>query len=237
MSNEGDDVKRIYVPASGPGSWKQLLADPDKHWKMGYSARTLAHCWHDSDGWPDEINALFLQANLPEFGQVTPLLVIPELVTSLQGQGGHPHSDVFVLAKSDQGSLISITVEGKAEEPFGNQVLGEWKRSGNQKNRRIRLDFLLRKLGLTTDLHDAVPYQLIQRTACAVVEAERYNAPYAVMAVHSFSRTDTNYEAFCGFVNEFGKGVEPGTLVEIALVDGIRVFVGWARGHERYLTV
>lgn len=230
-------MKRIYVPATGPENWKQLLADPGKHWKTGYSARALAHCWHDSHGWPDEIEALFTSANIPEFSDIEPLLVIPEHVTSLKGQGGHPHSDVFVLAKSGNGCLISITVEGKAEESFGNQALGEWRRSGNKQNRRVRLDFLLETLGLSVDPADEVSYQLIQRTACAVVEAKQFNAHYAVMVVHSFSRADTNYDAFCEFVNVFGKDVEPGTLAEIALVDGIRVSVGWAHGHERYLTM
>ncbi len=36
-------MRNIYVPTSGPGDWKCLLADPEKHWVRGRSARTLAH--------------------------------------------------------------------------------------------------------------------------------------------------------------------------------------------------
>jgi hypothetical protein len=31
------------------------IEDPVKHWKAGYSARTLAHCWEAADGFPSEI--------------------------------------------------------------------------------------------------------------------------------------------------------------------------------------
>ena len=230
-------LTRIYVPAAGPDDWQQFLADPEKHWKTGYSARTLAHCWHDTEGWPSEINMMFSNIAPPTFQQITPLLVIPELVTPVEGQGNHPHNDVFVLAKASDGNLLSITVEGKVDETFGSQNLGDWKRAGNQHNRRIRLDFLLGKLGLSTDPPDDVPYQLIQRAACAVIEAERYNAAYAAMIVHSFSQTDKNYDAFRRFMNIFGADVSPGQLAKITKVGNIRVFSGWARGHERYLSM
>ncbi len=33
----------VYVPIERPEDWKQFLADPDKQWKKGYSAYSLAH--------------------------------------------------------------------------------------------------------------------------------------------------------------------------------------------------
>jgi len=45
----------IFVPSTGPADWQQLLAEPDKHWARGYSARTLAHCWEDAKEFPREI--------------------------------------------------------------------------------------------------------------------------------------------------------------------------------------
>jgi hypothetical protein len=38
-------MPRIFVPSNGPGDWRVLLAEPEKHWARRYSARTLAHCW------------------------------------------------------------------------------------------------------------------------------------------------------------------------------------------------
>ena len=40
----------IYIPAKSPGDWARLLADPVKHWRTGYSARTLACSWQNADG-------------------------------------------------------------------------------------------------------------------------------------------------------------------------------------------
>jgi hypothetical protein len=41
-------MNNILIPASNPEDWKKFLADPEKHWKKGYSARTLAYCWQNS---------------------------------------------------------------------------------------------------------------------------------------------------------------------------------------------
>lgn len=46
---------RIYIPATGPDDWQQFLKDPVKHWRTGYSAKTLAYSWHAADPWPQEI--------------------------------------------------------------------------------------------------------------------------------------------------------------------------------------
>ncbi len=54
-------MPRILAFTSGPDDWKALLAS-EKHWRSGYSARTLAHCWEASDGFPAEI-AEGIQAN------------------------------------------------------------------------------------------------------------------------------------------------------------------------------
>jgi hypothetical protein len=35
-------MSKIFIPANKPEDWKSLLAEPDKHWKTGYSAKTLA---------------------------------------------------------------------------------------------------------------------------------------------------------------------------------------------------
>ena len=49
----------IYIPAKNPDDWAQLLADPVKHWRIGYSARTLAYSWQSAAGFPAEIKAAF----------------------------------------------------------------------------------------------------------------------------------------------------------------------------------
>jgi hypothetical protein len=52
-------MAHIYVPSVGAESWRSLLADPEKHWKTGFSAKTLAHAWESAGGLPPEISRLF----------------------------------------------------------------------------------------------------------------------------------------------------------------------------------
>lgn len=44
-------MSHIYIPTTSPEDWRRLLAEPDKHWKRGYSARALACCW-ETEGFP-----------------------------------------------------------------------------------------------------------------------------------------------------------------------------------------
>jgi len=66
-------MSRIFIPSNGPGDWRGLLADPEKHWARQYSARTLAHCWEDADGFPQEISRILKQH--VSLALVEPLLI------------------------------------------------------------------------------------------------------------------------------------------------------------------
>ena len=52
-------MPRILHFTTGPQDWQALLADPQKHWRTGFSARTLAHCWEAAQGLPPEVQAVF----------------------------------------------------------------------------------------------------------------------------------------------------------------------------------
>ena len=68
--------EKIYIPSSGLGDWKALLADPEKHWARVYSARSLAHAWEDSDGFsPEILNVLRQSAALQ---RIEPRFIFPE---------------------------------------------------------------------------------------------------------------------------------------------------------------
>jgi hypothetical protein len=102
-------MSRVFVPSSGPGDWRALLADPVKHWARGYSARTLAHSWEDQEGFPPEVLNLLIQHD--ELKSAEPLLVFPEWKVPLPGGSRPSQNDAWVLAKGD-GGLISIAIEG-----------------------------------------------------------------------------------------------------------------------------
>ena len=47
-------MSNIYKPTKGPTDWKAFLADPDKQWKTGFSAKSMAYAWEESDGVPEK---------------------------------------------------------------------------------------------------------------------------------------------------------------------------------------
>ncbi len=71
-------MSTIYIPASGPEDWKQFLAEPDRQWKDGYSAKELATCRQNADGFPSNIKRIFNQSDIPLFNNIEFLLAIPE---------------------------------------------------------------------------------------------------------------------------------------------------------------
>jgi hypothetical protein len=224
----------IYIPISSPDQWKALLAEPEKHWRTGYSAKTIAHSWLASDGIPPEILALFASSGIQPLAAVSPLLVIPEHKVLLPPSSGHPsQNDVFVLAKGEDGSLVSITVEGKVAESFG-PTIADWLAEPS-KGKDIRFAFLKRELSLPEELPPDLRYQLLHRLASATLEAKRFDARHAVMIVHSFSPTDDWLDDFRAFLALFGAKAPVGTLSWLFNSGPIGVYAGWAQGDSRFL--
>ncbi len=224
----------IYVATNGVEDWQALLADPIKHWKTGHSAKALAHCWEDATGFPSEIQELFELSQLTCFKDLQPLLTIPEHKVPLPGGNTQSQNDAFVLARS-ASNLISISIEGKVSESFG-PTLGDWYKEPS-KGKIERLDYLKQMLGLSGEIAPAIRYQLLHRTASAVIEAKQYHATKAVMIVHSFSQASAWLEDYQAFVQLYGKTAQIGELVHLTQVDGIDLYVGWAKGDASYLGV
>ena len=151
----------IYIPTNSADDWRNLLADPKKHWRKGFSARTLAYSWQSSNGFPDEITKLFSSSSIAELTKPSLILAIPEHKVYLPPLTGHPsQNDLFVIGKTVDGNLISITVEGKVSESF-DKTVGEWLKPVSP-GKTERLQFLQTKLGLSKSVSSEIRYQLLQ---------------------------------------------------------------------------
>ena len=113
------------------------------------------------------------------------MLAIPEYQVDLPGGKRPSQNDLFVLARAKDEQLVAIMIEGKVAEPFGPTLEG-WLKGGS-KGKQTRLKFLCDMLGLSNEPPSHVRYQLLHRTASAIIESKRFNAKYAMMIVHSFS--------------------------------------------------
>lgn len=215
-------MKLILRPTAGPDDWKQLLAEPNKHWKPGYSAHSLAHCWEDASGLPEKVHAVFNMSS--RFRDLEPLLAIPEVKVDLPGGSRPSQTDLWLLARAQDG-LVSVAVEGKVAESFG-PTLGQWQAEASS-GKAERLQFLLDLLHLKGPVPPELRYQLLHRTASAILLARRFHAQHAVMIVHSFSAVGFGLEEYLAFLKVFGVSGNVGQMIEIAGHSGPTLSLAW----------
>ncbi len=220
-------MKRIYTPTQSVAEWRALLAEPEKQWKTGYSARSLAYAWEEADGLPAEVDTVLSH----RFPGIEPLVILPEHQVPLPGGKAASQNDAWVLAKSND-QLISIAVEGKVAEPFG-PTIAEWNPDASA-GRQKRFTFLKDLLQLD-DIPANIRYQLLHRTASAVLEAQRFNARHAVLLIHSFSPENQWFEDFASFVNLFGQTAQVDQVVTAEGNTSPVLHFVWVHGDETYL--
>lgn len=239
-------MSKILHPSGGAEDWQRFLTEPEKQWRTGHSAKALANCWEAADGFPPSVQALFDASRFEELHGLEMLLGIPEHRVPLPGGRRASQTDLFVLARANDG-LAAIAVEGKVAEPFG-PLVREWIAATPSsvegepdippsEGKRERLAFLSSNLGLSvTDVAD-VRYQLVHRTVSALIEARRFAARHAVMLVHSFGERDqsfVDYERFAAMLSAHAKRDE---LVAARVPGGASLYLGWATGDRAYLVL
>jgi hypothetical protein len=215
----------------GPDDWQKLLAKPEKQWRTGYSARTLAHCWEAADGFPPEVFKALRNTNDSLLAGLVSVLATPEFKVPIPG-GGHPsENDVFVVGKSSAGP-VCIMVEGKVNESFG-PTLAEWKVNASP-GKLERLGFLLRTL-CVPEPPGRVRYQFLHRAASAITTAEQYRSVAAVMLVHSFSVQRTGWQDYEDFVGLFGIQAQPETVQRLTTHAAVHFLASWVTGDCSFL--
>ena len=222
-------MSRIFVPARSALDWQPLLSRPDRHWKAGYSAMSLACCWQEaSDDLPPEIRGLLLTGQHPALEAPQLLFAMPEFQVDLPGGVRPTQTDVFALVRG-RGGLAALAVEGEVEEAFGPTV--ETKRSEGASD---RLTFLHDLLGLDPEQSGKLRYQLLHRSAAAILLAQKFFAPVAVMVVHSFSQEHRWYDDFERFVDALGRTPARGALIDVGTRGGVELLLGWVTGEQRF---
>ena len=212
-------MPRILHFTSSPGDWQALL--PRKHWRIGYSARTLAYSWLAADGFPPEVVQALRQTNDPLLAGLSPILAVPEFKVPLPGGVRASQNDIFVLARSVAGP-VSIMVEGKVSESFG-PTLDEWLRE-DSPGKRTRLQSLIHSLGLEKEPLGTIRYQLLHRTASAVLTGQQYRAAAAIILVHSFSQERAGWPDYRAFAHLFGVDAVEGVVQHLSSRSEVPLF-------------
>ena len=225
-------MTRIYIPSAGPDSWQQFLAEPEKQWKTGYSAKSLAYSWEEADGFPREISDVLAESDIEALNGMTPLLVIPEHKVPLPGGRTESQNDVFVLGSTPSG-LVSICVEGKVNESFGEPV-AKWGPESSP-GKQIRFQYLTEVLELEGKDLSNIYYQLLHRTASAIIEAKRFHATTAMMLVHSFSQEHRWFPEYLDFAAKFDVDAPLKRIYHAGKRSGVDLYLGWIVGNPEYL--
>ena len=93
-------MNKNYLPTVGRQDWQKLLADPEKQWRTGYSARTIAYAWEAAKGhFPPEVERIFPEAGDERVGNLEILLEFPEWKVYLPPAGHTSQNDLFSLRK------------------------------------------------------------------------------------------------------------------------------------------
>jgi hypothetical protein len=219
-------VKRIYTPTTSREDWKPLLAQPELHWKVGRSAMSLATVWEGADGsFPGEVQRLLLTSAEPRLAHARLLLGLPEYTVQLPGGSRPTQTDLLVVTSSECGPAV-IAVEGKVDESFG-PTLAE--RSRDEDDRRLAYLYSLLEFGTTPQRQ--LRYQLLHRTAAALLMAKEFGTGCAAMIVHSFSPDNAWSEDYLAFAQELGAGnAELEQLIPVGRRGGIELHLGWVSG-------
>ena len=221
----------VYTPADSTCCWRALLSKPGKHWRTGRSAKAMAHSWQEAEGFPAEVQAVLEKE--ASFRGIKPLLVIHEHQVNLPPESGRPsHNDAWVLAKADS-CLVSIAVEGKVDEPFGD-IIEKWN-PNKSKGKSARYDFLCKLLKISPSGN--IRYQLLHRAASALIEAKEFTAKTAVMLVHSFGeKNQDNLTDYREFLSLFGVSGDANEIVYAGdRYGGIDLYFAWVKGDSKCL--
>lgn len=216
--------KRILIPTTNAESWKSFLAQPEKQWKDGFSAKSAAELWEKTGDLPKEIVKAFNQNET--FKNSEMLLAIPEFKVELPGGNNASQNDLLVITTNPNGLSI-ITVEAKVNEDFG-QTIKEWKKEASD-GKKERLEYLLDTINFQGKEFDNLRYQLFHRLASAIIMAEKFHAVNALMIIQSF-QVDDNKNHFSDYQNFISVyNVEPikEHIQRISSVNGIDIYVLW----------
>ena len=92
-------------------------------------------------------------------------------------------------------------------------------------------------LGFRRNCPPETRYQLLHRTASAILTAREFHAAYAVLLVHSFSVEHAWLADYQAFLELFGVKGDVGELVEIPGHKKPRLFAGWVADKPQELNI
>jgi hypothetical protein len=224
-------MNRLNIATRGIGSWRERLANPDLQWRRKFSAFETAVSWeyasNRKSGLPEPIEKLFRES---EYGEPTLISAVAEHKVDLPPNGkAASQCDVWAIVKMSVG-MLSLTVEAKAKEAFGDDILEKWLVAGvtpeSISNRQTRWEYVLSHLPKAESFSE-VRYQMLHRCAAAVIEAKRFGFMHAAFIVQAFNTPDQSFQDYKVFCQALQIPAVRGSMAKTS-TEGISLSIGWA---------
>jgi hypothetical protein len=223
-------MNRLCIATRGIGSWRARLASPDCQWKRHFSAFETAVSWElaskSKSGIPAPIEKLFRESH---YGEPLLMFAVAEHKVDLCGGKAASQSDVWAVVNTSLG-MLSLTVEAKAKEAFGDEILERWlvagKAEGSISNRKKRWEYVRSYLPKSDSFHQ-VRYQMLHRCAASVIEANRLGFQHAAFIVQAFDTPAESFQDYAVFCQALKIPAARGSMATTA-VNAICLSVGWA---------
>ncbi|KIL39301.1 hypothetical protein SD70_21135 [Gordoniibacillus kamchatkensis] len=199
-------------------------AKKELQWRHGRSAKELAKSWFRTGKaqMPAELTAI-LQSH-PTTNCFQMETGIPEKETKLDDFKGSGRIHDMILLGNTRDNRVLISIEAKADEPFG-EVIGDYVQSSLKSNPRSRVPDRIRQLAMGLFGHTEVStlrYQLVHAVAGTLIEALNQQATQAVFIIHEFipatGKTDKaknnelDLEAFIALLSDSRQSISVGKL-------------------------
>ncbi|MEH7119223.1 hypothetical protein V7128_17670 [Neobacillus vireti] len=156
----------------------------ERQWIDGRSAKELAKLWicNGVCEIPAELTSL-LKSNIC-LRNIEIDFAIPEYETALDGYGKGRIHDLLLQGKIGKEKVI-ISIEAKADEPFGPTIRARKQNNPINSNIHKRIAHLSRSLFTREDVGH-LRYQLLYGIGGTLIEAKRREASFALFMVHNF---------------------------------------------------
>lgn len=184
----------------------------EKHWKDGRSAKETAKHWMHT------IPKAFLE--LLSEQKLVYQLCSPEYVTKFDDYNGEGRNhDLLILAKDKSPNPVIISIESKADEPFGETVekriaaaLKAKNKNDNSRAKERINELWLSLFGEAIDENSQLKYQLLTAVAGTIAEGKKQNAKKAYFLVQNFVEEENdkhqeNKKDLDYFINKLSKGI------------------------------
>jgi hypothetical protein len=223
-------MSRLFISTRGRCGWRERLASPDRQWKREYSAFETAVSWELASktelGVPEPVARLFRESN---YGEPVLMFAVAEHKVKLRGGNAASQCDLWAVLKTSAG-MMSLTVEAKAKETFGNQCVEEWLKGTSERskaNRAERFKHICEHLP-PSDGFGPVRYQMLHRCAASVIEAKRLDLSHVAFVVQAFNTPENSFQDYTVFCRALKVAPTLGTIVRTTALEGISVSFGWA---------